>query len=34
MKIYGSDKACFVIHSWVKVNFDAPNSYFQRRLGK
>ncbi|MCB9100208.1 MAG: hypothetical protein H6632_11750 [Anaerolineales bacterium] len=24
MKMYWSDKACFVIHVEVKVNFDAP----------
>jgi len=28
IKIYWSDKACFVIHDQVKVNFDAPGFCF------
>ena len=34
--IVWSDKACFVIHGQVKVNFDAPARYFpgDKKRGK
>jgi len=34
MKIYWSDKAGFVIDWQVKVNFDAPDHYFQTRYDR